>query len=401
MPPPTVLSAVPVAPRMHSIAPFYVMEIQRRAFELDAAGRRVIHCEIGQPDFGAPPSVVAAAADVMARDPLGYTGALGLPALREALARWYRARYGIPLSPEGVAITAGASGAFLIAVGSLIGAGDEVLMPDPCYPCNRHFVRMFEGEPKAIPVGPTQRYQLTLADVQAHWGPRTKAVLLATPSNPTGTTILPDELSAITAWVGARGGITFVDEIYHGLAYGSVPASAVGLAPGVVVVGSFSKYFCMTGWRVGWIIAPPPFITEMERFAQNAFICPPVPSQHAAIAALAPGAIDVFEARRLEFERRRDFLLEALPRLGFGIPVMPDGAFYIYADCSRLAPDAFRFAWALLEHAGVAITPGRDFGSHEADRYVRFAYTRSIEELGEAVDRLARYLGTRARGKAG
>jgi aspartate/methionine/tyrosine aminotransferase len=382
---------------MVDIAPFYVMEIQRRAFELEAAGTSVMHCEIGQPDTGAPPSVVAAAADIMARDPLGYTSALGITPLREAIAGWYARRFGVTVDPAQVVVTAGASGAFLIATGTLVGPGDEILMPDPCYPCNRHFVRMFEGVARTIPVGPAERYQLSLALVERHWTPRTRGVLLASPSNPTGTTIAADELRAIADFVRARGGVLLVDEIYQGLTYGEADRTALALAPDAVVVNSFSKYFCMTGWRIGWIVAPVALVGAMERFAQNAFICPPVPSQHAALAALRPEAVAVFEERRAAFRARRDFLVPALERLGFRIPVMPDGAFYVYADASALTDDASAFAWRVLEEAAVAITPGRDFGSHGAGRHVRFAYTRAMDQIEEAVRRLERFLAAGGR----
>lgn len=378
---------------MAQIEPFYVMEIQRRAFELERAGANLIHCEIGQPDTGAPPSVVAAAREVMERDPLGYTAALGISELREGIARWYRERYAVAVEPEQVIVTAGASGAFLITAGSLIGPGDEVLLPDPCYPCNRHFVRMFEGVARAIPVGADQGYQLTVDDVRRHWTPRTRAVLLASPSNPTGTTIAAESLGEIAEFVRSRGGLLIVDEIYQGLTYASAAGStALALAPDAIVINSFSKYFCMTGWRIGWIVAPTALVREMERFAQNAFICPPVLAQHAALAALQPRAVAVFEERRAEFQRRRDFVVPALRELGFGIPVMPDGAFYVYADCSSLAADADAFAWRLLEEAHVAITPGRDFGSHGAHRHVRFAYTRDMDQLHDAVERIGRFV---------
>lgn len=387
------VQAVPLAARMADIAPFYVMEIQRRAFELERAGISVMHCEIGQPDTGAPPSVVAAARRVMESDPLGYTAALGIPELREGIARRYLDRYRVNVDPSQVVVTAGASGAFLVAIGSLIGPGDEVLLPDPCYPCNRHFVRMFEGTVRAMPVGAAQRYQPTLDDVRQHWTPRTRAVLLASPSNPTGTTIAPDQLRAIADFVRDRGGLLIVDEIYQGLTYGEDPdTSVLAVAADAIVVNSFSKYFCMTGWRIGWIVAPTALVREMERFAQNAFICPPVLAQHAAVAALAPEAVAIFETRRAEFKRRRDFLVPALRDVGFAIPELPGGAFYIYADCSSLAADADAFAWRVLEEANVAITPGRDFGTHRADRHVRFAYTRSMDQLEEAVARITRLI---------
>ncbi len=387
------LERVRLAGRMAAIEPFHVMEIQRRAFALEAAGRRVIHMEIGQPDFPAPQPVVAAAIAALEREPMGYTDALGIRPLREAITRFYADRHGLEIAPERIIVTAGASGAFLLAMGSLVDPGDEVLMPDPCYPCNRHFVRMFEGAAKTIPADDRARYQLALADVRAHWGPATRGVMLASPSNPTGTVVPAETLRAIVAECESRGGFAIVDEIYQGLTYdGARFPSALAFSDRVFVVNSFSKYFCMTGWRLGWLVAPADYVREMERFAQNAFICVSTPAQHAALAAFAPATIAILEERRAEFQRRRDFLVPALRSLGFSVPLMPEGAFYVYAGCERLAEDGEAFAWRALEEAGVAITPGIDFGSYRARTHVRFAYTRSLPDLEEGVERLAQWL---------
>ena len=387
------LERVRLAGRMAAIEPFHVMEIQRRAFALEAAGRRVIHMEIGQPDFPAPQPVVAAAIAALEREPMGYTDALGIRPLREAITRFYADRHGLEIAPERIIVTAGASGAFLLAMGSLVDPGDEVLMPDPCYPCNRHFVRMFEGAAKTIPADDRARYQLALADVRAHWGPATRGVMLASPSNPTGTVVPAETLRAIVAECESRGGFAIVDEIYQGLTYdGARFPSALAFSDRVFVVNSFSKYFCMTGWRLGWLVAPADYVREMERFAQNAFICVSTPAQHAALVAFAPATIAILEERRAEFQRRRDFLVPALRSLGFSVPLMPEGAFYVYAGCERLAEDGEAFAWRALEEAGVAITPGIDFGSYRARTHVRFAYTRSLPDLEEGVERLAQWL---------
>jgi aspartate/methionine/tyrosine aminotransferase len=384
---------VQLAARMAAIEPFHVMEIQRRAFELEAGGRRIVHMEIGQPDFAAPQPVVEAAIAALRREPMGYTDALGIRPLREAIAQFYADRYRLRVASERIIVTAGASGAFLLAMGSLIGPGDEVLMPDPCYPCNRHFVRMFEGEARTIPAGPDAHYQLSLAEVKHHWGPRTRGVMLASPSNPTGTVVPLDALRAILAECDARGGFALVDEIYQGLTYdGPHLPTALGFSDRVFVVNSFSKYFCMTGWRLGWLVAPAEYVREMERFAQNAFICVSAPAQHAALAAFAPATIEILEERRAEFQRRRDFLVPALRSLGFSVPVMPEGAFYVYAGCERFAADSEAFAWRVLEEAGVAITPGIDFGEHRSRSHVRFAYTRALADIEEGVERLARLL---------
>jgi aspartate/methionine/tyrosine aminotransferase len=379
---------------MGEIEPFHVMEIGRRAETLERAGRRIVHMEIGQPDFSAPPQVIEAAVAALRSEPLGYTAALGTPALREAIARFYADRYRIDVAPERIIVTSGASGAFLIAMGALVDPGDEWLMPDPGYPCNRHFVRMFEGVPRTIPSGPERHYQLDRNDVARHWGERTRGVMLASPSNPTGTVVPDEALKGIVAEVRSRGGHTLIDEIYQGLTYGGPHhPTALGLGTDLFVVNSFSKYFNMTGWRLGWLVAPAGYVCEMERLAQNAYICPSAPAQAAALAAFLPETIAVLEERRAEFRRRRDFLVPALRDLGFRVPLLPEGAFYVYADCSALTDDSERFAMTVLENAGVAITPGRDFGAYRAGAHVRFAYTRSMEDLEHGVERLRQVLG--------
>ena len=382
---------------MAEIEPFHVMDVQNRAHELEAAGRRIVHMEIGQPDFPAPPAVADAAVEAIRTRRLGYTDSMGLPQLRQAISDYYLEELSVSVPPSRIVITAGASGAFLLALGALVNPGDEVLMPDPCYPCNRHFVRLFEGRPRMIPVDEGQRYQLTAADVRSHWSEVARGVLLASPSNPTGTSIARDELRAIVESVRALGGFVLVDEIYQGLVYDARASTALEFADDVFVVNSFSKYFCMTGWRLGWIVAPESHVREIVKLAQNAFICPSAPAQYAALAAFRRETLAVLEQRRLEFQRRRDFMVPALRRLGFRIPLMPQGAFYIYAGCEEFAPDSVRFAFRTLDEAGVAITPGLDFGANAPERHVRFAYTRALEDLQEGVESIARMLGrTRA-----
>jgi aspartate/methionine/tyrosine aminotransferase len=378
---------------MDAIEPFHVMEVQRRAFELEAQGRRVIHMEIGQPDFSAPAPVIDAAIEALRREPMGYTATLGIPSLRAAIARYYADRYGLDIGPEQIIVTAGASGAFLIAIGALVDPGDEVLMPDPCYPCNRHFVRMFEGVPRSIPVDEHTQYQLTQDHVAQNWGPRTRGVIIASPSNPTGTLIPPATLEAIISEVAQRDGFVILDEIYQGLVYdGSRRSTGLSLGAHIFGVNSFSKYFSMTGWRLGWLVAPAHYVREMERLAQNAFISVSAPAQYAALAAFGTETMAILEARRTEFQRRRDFLVPALRDLGFSVPIAPDGAFYVYAGCERFTDDSEAFAVGILEEAGVAITPGCDFGVHRARSYVRFAYTRSLSDIEEGVARLTRSL---------
>ena len=376
------------AARLAAIEPFRVMDVQNRAHELESQGREIVHMEIGQPDFSAPPQVLEAATRAIRERPLGYTPSLGLPELREAISQYYRERYAVDVPAERIVITSGASGAFLLALGALVDPSDEVLMPDPCYPCNRHFVRLFEGAPRTVAVDERTHYQLGLAEVQSNWGPRTRGVLLASPSNPTGTIVPTDALAAIIDWVHGRGGFVLVDEIYHELAYGDPLPTALALSDEIFLVNSFSKYFNMTGWRLGWIVAPERYVRGLETLAQNAFICAPVPSQHAALAAFEPATIAILEERRLEFQRRRDFLVPALRELGFRVPIMPEGAFYVYAGIERFGLDSHALAHRLIEEAGVAITPGLDFGANRPEQHVRFAYTRAIEELREGVERL-------------
>jgi aspartate/methionine/tyrosine aminotransferase len=383
----------PLAERVGYIEPFHVMALLARARELEAAGRSIIHMEIGEPDFTTPEPVRVAGARAIEQGETLYTPAPGLPALRQAISAYYRSRYGFAVAPERIIVTPGASGALLLATAALVNPGDEVLLADPGYPANRHFVRLMGGMPVGIAVGPDSNYQLRSEHLQQHWGARTKAALVATPSNPTGTLIEPDELRAMAKFAAARGGALIVDEIYHGLVYEGAAQTALALRDDVFVINSFSKYFNMTGWRLGWLVAPEYYVEAIDRIAQNVFLAASTPAQYAALAAFEPETLAVLDARRDEFRARRDFLLPALRSLGFGVPQNPQGAFYIYANSKALAPDSFVFANELLEQAGVAITPGIDFGAHAAGEHVRFAYTRPTEVLREGVSRIGRFLG--------
>jgi len=376
------------ARRAADIQPFEVMDVLSRAHALEAQGRHVVHMEIGEPDFTAPPQVVEAGMQALRDGRTAYTATLGVPALREAIARFYADKFALRIDAARIAITSGASGGLLTSVALYVDAGDEVLVPDPGYPGYRHFVRAFEGSAKALNVSEATNFQPSLEMVRAAWGPRTKGLLLGSPSNPTGTLIARSELEKIALFVAERGGVLMVDEIYQGLVYGESPWSAAGFPGDVVVINSFSKYFCMTGWRLGWVVLPPPAVRDFEKLAQHLFISAPSAAQHAACAAFSPQSIEVLEGRRLEFARRRDFLLPALAAAGLAVPAEPHGAFYIYADCGA---DARRYALDLLEKEGVAATPGVDFGANATDRFVRFAYTRSMQDLEEAARRLARF----------
>ncbi len=383
---------VHIARRMGAIAPFHVMELLGRARDLEAAGHDIVHMEIGEPDFGTPEPVIAAAQRALAAGQTLYTPAVGLGALREAIAGHYRERYGIEVGPERIVVTPGASGALLLALGVLLDRDDEILLADPGYPCNRHFARFVEARAVGIPVDAASGYQLHAGHLEHHWSERTVAALLASPSNPTGTLLERAELEALARAAAARGGRLVVDEIYHGLTYGTDAVTALSVDENAFVINSFSKYFCMTGWRLGWLVVPEDYRREVEKLAQNLFIAPSTPAQYAALAAFQPDTQAILEERRAEFARRRDFLLPALRGLGFEIPVEPRGAFYLYADCSRFTDDSQRLALDLLEQAGVAVTPGLDFGEYRAKQHLRFAYTTSLERLQEGVARIAQFV---------
>jgi aspartate/methionine/tyrosine aminotransferase len=376
---------------MDGIAPFHVMDILARAQALEAAGRDIIHLEIGEPDFATPKPIVEAGIAALRAGHTHYTGALGLPALREAIAGFYATRWKATVDPSRIVVTPGASGALLLALGLLAGPGDEVLMADPGYPCNRHFTGFCGARAVTVAVDADSGFQLTLELIERHASPATRAILIASPSNPTGTAIPPDELARIHDWCAAQGVALIVDEIYLALTYDGSEHSAAHWDD-VFVINSFSKYFLMTGWRLGWLLAPAWAMPDMERLAQNLFLAAPTPAQHAALAAFSPSTLIELEARRAELRDRRDFLLPALRDRGFPIPTQPQGAFYLYADSSAHTRDSFHFAQALLEHVGVAVTPGLDFGQNQPQRYLRIAYTQPLRRLIEAIARLDRFL---------
>ena len=389
----SALPALHLAARMAHIDPFEVMEIQTLAREVEARGHDVVHLEIGEPDFRTPRPVVEAAKRALDTEPMFYTSALGLAPLREAIARFYGERYGVEVDPARVIVTAGSSAALLLAFGVLLDEGDELLLADPSYPCNRHFVRALGAVPRPVPVGAGTRYQLTAELAERHWSPATRMAMVGSPSNPTGTLIAHEEVVALAGLARRKGGSLLIDEIYHGLTYGLDARTAAEAGEDVLVVNSFSKYFQMTGWRLGWLLAPRALVRRIETLAQNLFISPSTPAQHAALACFAPETIAILEERRAELDRRRRFLLPALESLGFRVPVEPQGAFYVYADCSALTDDSFAFARRVLSEAHVAITPGKDFGRHHPERHVRIAYTQPIARLEEAIARLGRFIG--------
>ncbi|HLT05677.1 MAG TPA: pyridoxal phosphate-dependent aminotransferase [Pseudomonas sp.] len=382
----------PFTARSRAIEPFHVMALLARAHELEAAGHDVIHLEIGEPDFTTAEPIIAAGQAALAAGHTRYTSARGLPQLREALAGFYADRYGVTLDPERILITPGGSGALLLASSLLVDPGKHWLLADPGYPCNRHFLRLVEGAAQLVPVDARTRYQLTAELVDRHWNADSVGALVASPANPTGTLLRRDELSALSTAVEARGGHLVVDEIYHGLTYGLDAPSVLEVNDDAFVLNSFSKYFGMTGWRLGWLVAPAVAVPELEKLAQNLYISASTVAQHAALACFEPATLEILEARRAEFARRRDYLLPALRALGFGIDVEPEGAFYLYADISAFGGNAYDFCRHLIETEHVAVTPGIDFGRHLADRHVRFAYTQSLPRLEEAVARIGRGL---------
>jgi aspartate/methionine/tyrosine aminotransferase len=386
-------SRLRLASRMAHIEPFEVMEIQTLARECEARGTDVIHMEIGEPDFRTPQPIVDAAKRALDEKRMYYTSALGLAQLREAISRFYKERYGFDVPAARIIVTAGSSAALLLAFGVLLDAGDEVLQADPGYPCNRHFAAALGGVPRLVPVGPDSRYQMNAEVARRNWSGRTRAILVATPANPTGTMVTPQEIGDLAALAREKGATLVVDEIYHGLVYdGQPPHTAIEAGEDVFVINSFSKYWQMTGWRLGWLVAPPAYVREIEKLAQNLFISSSAVAQHAALACFTPETMAIVESRRRELDERRRYLIPALEALGFRVPVVPQGAFYIYADCSALSPDSFALARAILTEAGVAVTPGKDFGRNEPEKHIRMAYTQPVARLKEAVARIGKLL---------
>jgi len=384
------------------IEPFYVMEVAKAASKLARevahTDRPMIFLNIGEPDFTAPPLVREAADRAIAKGVTQYTHAMGLDALRERISQWYAQRFGVDVPPRRIVVTAGASAALQLACLVLIDRGEEILMPDPSYPCNAHFVAAAGGEPVRLPTTAQERYQLTAAKIEAHWGAKSRGVLLASPSNPTGTSIHPDELRRIHQFVSGKGGITLIDEIYLGLSYEETFGhTALALDDQIISINSFSKYFNMTGWRLGWVVAPDDVVPAIEKLAQNLYICPSAVAQHAALACFEPESIAEYERRRAEFKARRDWFIPQLEAIGLPVPVAPDGAFYAWADCTQACQklgvkDSWELSFEIMKRAHVAVTPGRDFGVAQAHRFIRFSTASSMAHLQEAVARLAAVL---------
>lgn len=380
--------------RSQEIEPFHVMSLLARAQALEQAGHDVIHLEIGEPDFTTAAPIVQAGQAALAAGHTRYTAARGLPALRQAIAGFYHDRYQVQIDPERILVTPGGSGALLLASSLLVDPGRHWLLADPGYPCNRHFLRLVEGAAQLVPVGPKTAYQLTPELVEHHWNADSVGALVASPANPTGTVLSAQQLGGLSQALKARGGHLVVDEIYHGLTYGMDAASVLQVDDEAFVLNSFSKYYGMTGWRLGWLVAPPQAVPDLEKLAQNLYISASSIAQHAALACFAPETIAIFEQRRAAFRERRDYLLPALRALGFRIEVEPEGAFYLYCDVSAFTDDAQAFCTHFLETQHVAFTPGLDFGHYRANEHVRLAYTQEVPRLEEAVARIRRGLET-------
>jgi aspartate/methionine/tyrosine aminotransferase len=392
-----------ISNRAQRIEPFYVMEVAKAARllgdKLQNSERPMLYLNVGEPDFTAPELVQEAAINAVKAGNTQYTQASGMPELRERISHWYKQRFNVDIPAGRIVLTAGASAALQLACLALINSGDEILMPDPSYPCNRQFVSAADGVPVMIPTTATERFQLSADKVEAAWKVgKTRGVLLASPSNPTGTSIHPDEMRRIHNFVQKQGGITLIDEIYLGLSHDDTYGqTALGLDDQIISINSFSKYFNMTGWRLGWLVVPEALAPVIERIAQNLFICPNTVTQHAALACFEEASIFEYEKRRAEFKARRDYFIPALQQLGFDIPVMPDGAFYAWADCSKICSkleikDSWDLAYEIMHKAHLAVTPGRDFGTYETAKFIRFSTANSLDQLKEAIARLTHML---------
>ena len=382
-------NSVKYAERVRKIEPFRVMDIVARAAALEAEGHDVVHMEVGEPDFPTPGAIVKAGQKALTAGKTKYTTAQGLPELRECISQQYMDWYGISIDPSRIFVTTGGSAALLLVTSMLLNVDEGFLMTDPGYPCNRHFLHAFEAEPQLVPVTADDHFQLTPALIERHWKDNTRGALIASPANPTGAVIARKDLEQIASAIKQRNGYLVVDEIYHGLVYGDVAQDSVlSIDPSAFVVNSFSKYFGMTGWRLGWMVVPPDAVKIAEKLSQNLFICPSSVAQYAALGAFSTDAKNEMERNKAEFKKRRDFLVPALRKLGFGVPLMPEGAFYVYAKLPAGLGSSEAFAQFLLEQHHVAITPGTDFGRYLAEDYARFSYSQDLETLKKGVERI-------------
>ena len=370
-----------LANRLNYIEPFHVMEIASHARTLEAQGRDIIHMEIGEPDFPTPQPVIDAAQTMLASGQIYYTSALGIRPLREAISGHYKRIHGLDIAPERIIVTAGGSAALLLTCALIVNRDDEILLTDPSYPCNRHFVRVMEGVPRTIAVGPDERYQFTADLIDRAWTAKTAGVLVASPSNPTGTSVREGELKRIVDCVASHNGVLISDETYSGLNYGRKAETVLTHTDDAFSVNSFSKYFNMTGWRLGWLVAPERHVRDLEKLAQNLYISPAALSQHGALACFTDAGYAIAEARR-------NYFANALIDIGFKIPILPDGGFFVYADVSAFTKNSEAFASDILDRTGVAFAPGIDFGEFRSLEHVRMAYAVSLPKLEDGIRRL-------------
>ncbi len=368
------------------------MDILAQAKALSQQGKTVYHMEVGEPDFPTAECIINAGIKALKQSKTHYTPALGLPELRHAIAEYYDRKFSVKINPQRIIITPGASGAIQLATLCLLDAGENILLADPGYPCNRNIAQVLSAETISVPVSANSNYQLDANSVAQHWNSNTRAAMVATPSNPTGTILPAVQLSELCHLVQQKNGHVIVDEIYQGLTYDVEDYTALQTSDECFIINSFSKYFGMTGWRIGWMVVPECYVDAIDRIAQNIFLAPPTISQYAALTALKQSTQQVLDERRDVFKQRRDFLLPALEQLGFDIAVRPQGAFYIYANCERFTENSFTWVQQLLNEQGVALTPGIDFGTHLANKHCRFAYTLSLELLEQAVDKIDAFI---------
>jgi aspartate/methionine/tyrosine aminotransferase len=388
---------VRIASRMDDIKPFHVMKLLARARQLEATGRSIIHMEIGEADFPTPPAVVQAGIEALQSGKTFYTPATGLPQLKQAIADYYQTSFGVRLDSQRIIITPGSSGALQLLMGILINPGESVLLSDPGYPCNRHFVRLVEAEPIAVPVDYATDYQIDTQLAQQYWQPASRAVMLTSPANPTGGMVSQQQVEQMLEFLAARNGFLILDEIYQGLTYAEKGHTALQQdADNLFVINSFSKFFGMTGWRLGWMVVPHAYVDAADRLAQNVFLAPQTMAQYAAMECFSEDTLQLLRQRTAEFRKRRDFLIPALQQLGFKLQRVPEGAFYLYLDCSDLTDDSFEFSQQLLEQAGVAVTPGLDFGDNQPEKFVRIAFTTAIDKLEQGVQRISAFLQQRS-----
>lgn len=385
-----------ISERAQSMSPFFAMEFGKRAAQLSQQGHHIIKLSLGEPDFGAPPEVIEAGKKLMDGRPLPYTSALGLPELRQKISEFYQKTHDVYVDPARIIVTAGASAALLLLTAALVDVEDEVIVGDPSYPCNRQFLSSFGAKVKLVTTNAASKYQVTAQSVKDNWSDKTTGLMIATPSNPTGTSIPVAELKQICEWARQRQAWRIIDEIYLNLAdhdeQGHAPQTVLAFDPEAIVINSFSKYFGMTGWRLGWCVVPESMVSIMENLAQNYFICPSTIAQHAALACFSDASLAICEQRRNIFLERRQLVLEGLKRIGLFVPVEPNGAFYIYFDVSSTGLSSWEFCERVLQEAHVALTPGQDFGFCDANTHVRLSYAASAEELKQALQRLETFM---------